>query len=232
VAVAFTELAAMSTSTSNTNQYTGTAGTPAAGDILIGLVGITANVTSGTMTGAWTWYTLKELSYNSGADSVHVFWAKATAATATTPVYTTASGNGSSCEIYVLRVTGSAGGGCPCIRQISTAIGTSANPAVVMFGAINTNNGCIGLIAENGDSSAVFTAPSSWAENAEAGTGTAPRHSTEVASRASGETGTSVAWTWTNTSSRPWGAIVMEFCLLGGRQMSPSGGGYSSPMFY
>jgi len=232
MAIAFNALANMSTSTAGAESYAGTAGTPAAGDLLICMVAATATTAAGGMTGQWTWTKLTSFTYNSGVDSMYVFWAYASAATATTPTFTCTGDAATACEIYCLRVTGSSGIQVPCICQFKTATGASTNPPVTMYGAINTNNGCISLVAENGtqSSGSTFTAPTGWGAAVQAGTGTSPRHATAVSSRVSGETGSTI--TWTKADSSPWGLIVMEICLLGGRQMSPSGGAYSSPMFY
>ena len=231
MAVAFTALAAMSTSTANATSYAGTAGTPAAGDLLICFVTATAEATvAATMTGTWTWTLLTSFKYNSGADSIYVFWAYASAATSTTPTVDFGADAASSCEIYCYRVTGSSGVSIPCIRQWRATTGATTNPALAMYGAINTNSGCLSFVAANGTAPAVWTAPTGWAAVVEAGTGTAPKHAAGASSRTSGETLSTI--TWTNAQTNPWGGIVLEICLLGGRQMSPSGGACSSPMFY
>ena len=231
MAVAFAELATISTSTANAESYlAATVGTPAAGDLLISFVTANATTAAGGMTGTWTWTKLTQFTYNGGADSMYVFWAYASAATSTQPTFTCTGDAASSCEIYTLRVTGSSGVQVPCIRQWRTATGATANPSVAMYGAIVTGNGCASMVAENGTAAPVFTAPASWAADVEAGTGTVPKHATAISSRASGETGSTITWTCAETKA--WGLIVIEFCLLGGRQMSPSGGAYSSPMMY
>lgn len=232
MAVAFTELATISTSTANAESYlAATAGTPTAGDLLICFVTANATTAVGGMTGTWTWTKLTQFTYNGGADSMYVFWAYASAATSTQPTFTCTGDAASSCEIYTLRVTGSSGVQVPCIRQWRTATGATANPSVAMYGAINTGSGCASMVAENGTAAgAVFTNPTSWAADVEAGTGTVPKHATAISSRASGETGSTITWTCAET--KPWGLIVIEFGLLGGFTRMPGGGAYSSPLTY
>ena len=229
MAIAFTALANMSTSTSNAESYNGTAGTPAAGDLLICGVHAAATVAAGTMTGTWTWNQLKRFTYNGGLDSMYVFWAYASAATSTTPTFACVGDAASCCEIYCLRVTGGMGGTAPCIRQLKTATATSTNAAVPMFGAILTGSGVLSFVAENGSSPAIFTAPSGWTTVVEAGTGTAPRHAFAESHRVSGEVGSTVTW---GNGSVVWGAIAMEFHVLGAMQRQPGGGASSSPMSY
>src|SRR5678816_3627915 len=106
ISVSFTQLAAISTSTSNTNSYAGTAGTPVSVDLLLCFVHATATVAAGTMTGTWTWQKLTSFTLNSGADTMYVFWAIATAATSTTPTFDCTGDNATSCSIYCLRVAG------------------------------------------------------------------------------------------------------------------------------
>ena len=231
MALAFTELATISTSTANAESYlAGTAGTPAAGDLLICFVAATATVALEGMTGVWTWTKLVQFTYNGGADSMYVFWAYASAATSTQPTFTCTGDAATSCEIYTFRVTGSSGVQTPDIRQWKTANGTAANPVLTMPSAILTTSGCLSMVASNGTAPTIYTQPTNWLGKVEAGTGTAPRHSTALAGRISGETGTTV--TWTRAGTNPWGLIVLELNILGGFSRQPGGGAYSSPMTY
>lgn len=228
MAITFTQLAAISTDTNNTNSYPGTAGTPAAGDLLICFVSATATVAAGAMTGTWTWTRLTSFTKNAGADTMYVFWAYASAATSTTPTFTCTGDNATGASIYCLRVTGAEGQQVPSVRQFVTNAASTANPSVTMRAPILTDNGCVGFAA-NGTAGAVqWTAPGSWSENAEVGA-TSPNGSMEVASRASGETLTTITWTNSNTSA--WGAIVLELWVPHARSAGGGAAG-SSPMFY
>jgi len=214
MALAFTALAAASANTSNNAaNHTGTAGTPAAGDLLIACVSVTGNTAVGSMSGAWTWYFLTSFTKNAGADTIFIFYAAATAATSTTPVYTI-SGNSTGSAMHVVRVTGGDSTTNPLLRQFKTATGSSANPAVTMDAAILTGNGCLGFATNTTNSAAQWTAPGSWGEIASSEVSfTNPAHSQETASRASGETGSTI--TWTNANTTAWGIIVMEFYVSG-----------------
>jgi hypothetical protein len=229
MAITFAQLAAMSTSTSNTSSYAGTAGTPNAGDLLICGVVATATVAAGTMTGTWTWKKLTSFTKNSGADTIYIFWAYASAATSTTPTFDCTGDNASACSIYCYRVTGSEGVQVPSIRQIATATGTAANPSVAMKAAIDTNNGCIGFAANGTNSAVQWTAPTNWIEGGEVTLGTSPAGSFEGASRASGETLSTIAWTNANTTA--WGIIVLELWVPHARSAG-GGAATSSPMGY
>ena len=220
MAVTFTQLAAASASTSNTSSYAGTAGTPAAGDLLLCFVIASDTVAAGTMTGGgWTWNKLTSFTKNGGLDTLYVFWAFATAATSTTPTFDCTGDNATGCIIYCLRVTGSGG---TSIRQMNTNTGSTANPSVTMPYAILTGNGVVGFVVNGTNSAVQFTAPTSWTENAETSYNTPPNGG-EVASRASGETNTTI--TWTNANTTAWGAIVIE---LWASQWRSIGGGTAS----
>lgn len=212
MAIAFTSLAAASTSTSNTTSYAGTAGTPANGDLLICCALVSDTVAVATMTGAWTWNLLTSFTKNGGLDTFYIFWARATAATSTTPTVDVTGDAGTGAVLHCWRVTGQEGGGAPYIRQWKTATGTSANPAVTMDQAILTGNGCISFVGNGTNSAAQFTAPTGWAA-AVANSFNTPTNGFASSSRASGETASTI--TWTNANTTAWGLIVMEFYVAG-----------------
>ena len=178
------------------------------------------------MTGTWTWTKLTSFTVNGGLDTIYVFWAIATAATSTTPVFSCAGDSATGCIIYTLRITGQDAGGAPYIRQMKTATGNTANPSVTLDNAVLTGNEVVGVACNKKNSSTQWTAPASWSENSE-GTYNTPATSLQVSSRASGETGTTITWTNSNTSN--WGIMVMEIYVLGaGITEDGSGGtGYS-----
>lgn len=211
MAVAFTQLAAGSADTSNTNSYAGNAGTPASGDLLICFVSAATTVAAGTLTGGgFTWRRLTSFTKNAGADTIYVFWTIATSATSTTPTFDCTGDNAAGCIIYCLRVTGDSANLRPYFRQIATATGSSANPAVTMNFAILTGSGVCGFCSNGTNSSTQFTQPSGWAENSEVAYNTPP-NSGQTSSRTSGETGSTI--TWTNANTTAWGAIVIEIGL-------------------
>lgn len=235
MAIAFTALSNSTASTSNTNSYAGTAGAPANGDLLIAIVQASDTVSTRdggagafTMTGQWTWTLLQTYTYNSGADSIAIFWAKATGTTSTTPTFDCTGDNASGCVVDCYRITGQEGVDQPYIRQIKTNTGTSANPSVTMDTAVLTGNGVLGFASNKTNNAAQWTAPGSWTEpaNHEVAYNT-PTTSMQTCNRASGETGTTI--TWTNSNTTAWIVGVIEFYVSGsGPAVSdPSTGSFS-----
>jgi hypothetical protein len=195
-------------STSNTNSYAGTAGTPAANDLLICFVSASGTVATGTMTGGgWTWTKLTSFTKNSGNDTIYVFYAHATAATSTAPTFDCTGDNATGAIIHCWRVSGAEGRIQPSIRQIKTATGTTTNPSITMDRAILTGNGVISIVANGNNSAAQFTNPTSWTTDLEASYNT-PTNGMGSSKRDSGETGTTITWTCASTTA--WGMIVIE----------------------
>lgn len=213
--------------TNNAASHTGTAGTPAAGDLLIACVEVTGNTAVGSMSGAWTWKFLTSFVKNSGADTVYIFYAAATAATSTTPVYTI-SGNSTGSAMSVLKVTGIDSVVQPYVRQWKTAVASTANPAVTLDAAVLTGSGVIGIAMNTTNSAAQWTAPASWTEVHELAY-TNPTTSLETCYRASGETGSTI--TWTNANVTAWGVFVMELWVAGAGRSDANSEYNSSGMF-
>jgi hypothetical protein len=211
MAIAFTQLAAMSTSTSNTNSYAGTAGTPAANDLLICGVLASDTVVAPTMTGTWTWRLLTSFTFNT-VDSIHLFWAVATAGSSTTPTFDCAGDNATGALIYCVRVTGAEGQIQPYVRQIATNTGSTANPSVTFAKAVLAGNGVFSFAANNTNSSTQWTNPASWSTDVE-NTFNTPPHGLAFSGRSSGETGTVI--TWTNANTSVWGVIAVELYVSG-----------------
>lgn len=219
MAIVFTQLATGTASTSNTNSYAATAGTPAEGDLLIAFVIASDTVAPGSFTGGgFNWKLLTSFTKNGGLDTFYIFWAIATSATSTTPTFNCSGDNATGCSIYVLRVTGDQSKIRPFIRQFKTNTGTTANPSVTLSEAILTGSGVCGLAGNGTNSAAQWTQPSSWSENSELAYNT-PSNSFHVSSRASGETGSTI--TWTNANTTAWGAIVLEISVDGSVPFPP-----------
>jgi len=204
--------AASANTTNNAANHTGTAGTPASGDLLLAAIQVSGNTAVGTMSGTWSWKFLTSFPKNGGADTVFIFYAAATAATSTTPVYAI-SGNSTGSAMSVLRITGGDGTTQPYLRQFKTAIGTTANPAVTMDTAILTGNGVVGIASNTTNSAVQWTQPASWSGEIHEVTYATPAASLQTCYRISGETGTTI--TWTNANVTAWGIIVMEFYIAG-----------------
>jgi len=214
MALAFSALAAATANTSNNQaSHTGNAGTPGAGDLLICCILVSGNTAVGSMSGGgWNWKFLTSFTKNSGADTFFIFEAAATAATSTTPVYTI-NGNSTGSCLSCVKLNGASSQTSAYIRQINTATGTTANPAVPMSVAILTGNGCLGFAGNGTNSAAQFAVPSGWGTEISEVTYNTPPNSLETAFRNSGETASTI--TWTNANTTAWGAIVLEFYVAG-----------------
>lgn len=207
------QLAAATQNTLNNQaSHTGTAGTPASGDLLIAIIAVSGNTAVGTMSGAWTWTFLTSYTKNAGADTVFVFYAYASAATSTTPVYTI-SGTSTGSAMSVLRLTGLEGQTQPYIRQFKTATGTTANPSVTLDAAPLTGNGLVGIASNTTASSVQWTIPTGWTAEIHETSYATPANSLQSCYRASGATVAAISWT--NASTTAWGIMIIEFYVAG-----------------
>tara|TARA_R110000868_G_scaffold362028_3_gene624079 strand:+ start:1771 stop:2469 length:699 start_codon:yes stop_codon:yes gene_type:complete len=213
MALAFTQLAAATASTTNAASYAGTAGTPVAGNLLICFVMASGKNTQGSLAGTFTWTRLTSFTYNTNADIIEVFWAYAATATSTTPTYTVGTGgNATGCIIYCVRVTGAEGQTQPYIRQIATNTGLAANPSITFGAAALTGNGLLGFASNSTNSATQWTAPTGFTEMSEVAY-TTPAKSGQTSQAASGITATTISWTNVNTTA--WGVIMLEFYVAG-----------------
>jgi hypothetical protein len=224
VAATVTALAAGSADTANGTSYSGTAGTPSAGDLLIAFVNASGTVAAGTMTGVWTWKKLTSAT-KASVDTLYIFYAEATAATSTTPVFDCTGDGATGACISVMRLTGLDGQAQPYIRQIATATASTANPSVTFGAAVLTGNLVIGACSNSTNSAVQFTAPASWTELHEVAHAS-PTQALETCYRLSGETGTTI--TWTNANTTAWVAYALELYIAGtGPEMVDDGGRYT-----
>lgn len=214
MALAFTQLGVIKSDTANGTSYAGTAGTPAAGDLLLAFVSGTGTVVAGggTMTGTWTWNQIFTRTWNSNVGTLSVFAAAATAATSTTPTFDCTGDAATGCFSYCVRATGAEGQAQPYIRQIASNEGTGANPALTFGKAVLTGNGVIGFGSNGSNTAAQWTAPASWTEGGEVVMST-PVSSAEGAWMVSGETGTTI--TWTNAQTAAWTVVAIELYVAG-----------------
>ncbi len=222
--------AATANTTNNAASHTGTAGTPASGDLLIAIIQASGNTVRGTMAGGgWTWNFLTSFVKNSSADTTYIFYANATAATSTTPVYTI-SGNSTGSAMCVIRCTGLDGQAQPYVRQWNSAIGTTANPSVTLPAVSLTANGLIGIAMNTTNSAAQWTMPTGWTAEIAEVTYATPAASLQVCYRASG--GTLATYAWTNANTTAWGVFVMELYVAGTGiiEEGSAGTGYSSAL--
>lgn len=215
--------AATANTTNNAASHTGTAGTPASGDLLLAIIQVSGNTVRGTMAGGgWTWNFLTSFVKNSGADTVYIFYANATAATSTTPVYTI-SGNSTGSAMSVLRCTGLDGQAQPYVRQWNSNIGTTANPSVTLPAVSLTANGLIGIATNTTASSVQWTMPTGWTAEVHETSYSTPAASLQTCYRASG--GTLATYAWTNANTTAWAVFVMELYVAGTGATPDSDGG-------
>jgi hypothetical protein len=230
MALAFAQLAAANGSTTNqSTAYAGNAGTPIANDILVCWVMCSGNATVGTLSGGgWTWNLLTSFTKTAGADIISVWYALATAATSTTPSYLP-SAAATGCIISCVRVTGQEGTNVPYIRQIAQNAGSTANPTVVFGAAPLTGNGILAFATNATNSTAQWTAPTSFTEISEVAYNT-PANSTETVSRATGQTVATL--TWTNAQVTAWVTYAIEFYTAGTGPTDPNNFGFNSAGFF
>jgi hypothetical protein len=225
--VTYTQLASASASTTNTSTYTGTAGTPAIGNLLICFVLCTGN-TDGNLSGTFTWTKLISFTKNSGADTFYVFWAYASSATLTTPVFTTVGGSGSGCFIHCIRISGADGQTQPYLRQIKTNTGTTTNPTLTFDNAPLTGNAILCYIGNGTSSTSQFTQPTGFNVIGNMSYGT-PSTGAQTSIRTSGQTNPLLTWTNVNTTS--WSVVGMEIYVAGSGLTEPDQMGYGTGFF-
>lgn len=210
--MAVTRLAAAVASTSNTNSYAGPSATPSNGELLLAFVKASGTTAVPTMTGGGlTWTLLTSFTLNGDVDTLYIFWATVSNAAATQPTFDCTGDNATGAIIACARVTGLEGQAQPYIRQMKSATGTGANPAVTLDKAVLTGNGVF-LIGSNIINSTTQWSHGAFTEMDEAAYNTPP-NSLGVFYRLSGETGTTL--TLTNAQTAAWGIIAIEFYVAG-----------------
>lgn len=206
-------------STSNVTTYAATAFTPAAGDLLVCLVGITASVVDTvaypritTNVGlTFTRYPIRAVKASS-ADSMYLLVANAFCANVSHTLTFDCTGDAAtSCLGVIYSVsgmlrTGTSGAVRQAAKQDNQGATTTPAPA---FGAnALTGNPCYGAVF-NATSPAGLTPPSGWTENASADHGqSTPTCGQESAYINSGFTGTTV--TWGSTSASAFCSLIAE----------------------
>src|SRR5688572_7942743 len=214
MAIACAEAVAEIVATTNATTYDFGSFTPAAHAVLVVIAMVRTTVATGSMVNvsgtALTWNKKASATFNAGADTVYVFWART-------------NGNPSA-SVYRVDVTGDTGAGCIAymfsftaadyltgdpIRQVVTAAATSTNPTGSFPLAMRTANGyCaawLGALSSSNPAN-VSTPPTSWTEVGDNGFAT-PTSNGSGAFRATGETGTAVTFT---ASSTTWGFAAVE----------------------
>ena len=226
MAVTFTQLAIGTASTANqSTAYLGTAGTPAAGDLLIAFIVAAGNTTIGTLSGGgFTWNVLTSAALST-THFVSIWWAAAPTATSTTLSYLP-SAAATGCILYCVRVTGTANQLSATVGQALqqaavTATGTTAAEAFT-FGANTTaGNGVLAFASNLTNSATQWTPPTGFIEMTELAFNT-PTTSGEVAQLANVIT-PATTYTWTNANTTQWRVFGVEFAAAQATTFDPMG---------
>lgn len=198
-------------STTALTAYNSGSFTPAVGDLLVGLVGITGSLGSdpilASSTGLFNFELVADGQGGTAADRIQVFIAQAfiaTAASQTVQYQTSDAGTG--CIVAVASLSSMLRKGAQALRQ--SKVGFAANSAVGLNfdTACLTGNPTIGF-AINDNNPAGLTVPSGWTQLFDTGY-SSPTTGANGAGRNSGFTGTLMQW---GISSHDWGAVLLEF---------------------
>lgn len=226
MAVTFIQLATgTASSTNQSTAYTGTAGTPAAGDLLIAFIVVAGNTTIGTLSGGgFTWNTLTSASIST-TNFCSIFWAEASTATSTTLSYLP-SAAATGCIIYCMAVKGtknqtSATVGQALQQAAVTATGTTTNPSVTFGSNTTAGNGLLLFAANSTNSTTQWTAPPPLGEETELAHNQ-PNTSGECASVSLIVT-PATTYTWTNANTTQWRTFGLEFTPAAGTSFDPMG---------
>lgn len=217
-------------STSNASSYASGSFTPSLGDLLVVCVTASGTVAAGTVSNsAGTTFTkITSALKASGADTLYLFVADSlvTSATSQTCTFDCTGDNATGAIVTVLSLSGMTRTGAAAVKKSGKQDNGAAagTPTVSLGSAALSQNLLVGFIG-NGSSPATLTQPSSWSELWDSTGYSTPTTGHEVASIASGFTGSSV--TWGSTSATAFGAIVAEFDVSAVKTYASSGGGQS-----
>jgi hypothetical protein len=204
--------------TTNVTSYAGTAFTPAANELCVAFVTVTASrIDSGNGRAALSdtqnlgWVLVDFALKATSADSCYVFVASKLAAnSATTPTFDCTGDAGTGATIQVFGISGMTRTGIDAVRQTAKQSNgaAAATPAPVFASACLTGNVVAGIVNNAGTAGSVETPPAGWTEGDDTGYIT-PSTGAEYAFINSGFTGTTV--TWGAASATAFCALVIEF---------------------
>lgn len=207
-------IAELGTRIFNTSSGTKTVtATPAVGDLIVLVCAHTGNTTTTTPTdnnadGLGTYSLITSALKATSADKLAIYVRNKPIGSATSTVFTHAAGTSTGGGVAVFKLTGISKQSTYAALQSAVVNNQSAGtPTVTMGAAINTGNPCLGVVF-NATSPAGMTARASWSESNDVGYST-PTTGMECMVRASGETGSSIAWG--SSSASAYCAIVVEF---------------------
>lgn len=159
--------------------------------------------------GSANWIQLRSQTKNASADSLWVFVRRygITDVTSTTWTMTQASDTGGG--LWVGGVSGMNRFGLGGVRQSAGQDNAAAGtPSVTLGSAVLTGNCVLGAVFTTSNSTTNTAPPTSWSESVDLGYNT-PTSGLEVATRNSGETNTTIAWTAATASA--FCSVVVEF---------------------
>lgn len=201
-------------STTNATSYASGSFTPAAGDLLIGLVraGATVadppNATMITSLGIPFTFIRRQI-FRTSLDSLYAFVSNGLVAASSQTVTFNCTGDAADgTVIFVCRVSGMTRTGLDAIRQSAGQDNQAAagTPAPAFGSSALTGNVTMGVVG-NSTNPATMTTPTNWTEQADSGYAT-PTSGAEYVTRDSGFTGTTV--TWGSTSATAFGSLIIE----------------------
>jgi hypothetical protein len=192
----------------NAATYASGSFTPAAGDRLLTLGGITDTALDIIVTDSQTLGWTALVAEQSGILSLVIAIANnVAAASSMTTTYGVTGDNGTGCMMNSRRLT-NVRAIPPFHRQVGFASGgAGTTPTVVMPKAFDTNNAGFGVVLNLTNSATTTAPPSGWSEIIDAGH-TSPDMGEWYGRRLSGETASTI--TWTATSATAWIAAVVE----------------------
>lgn len=188
--------------------------TPAVNDLIVVVAGASgtseANAATTSVTDNQTGGTYVKVADSLGAGAsprISIWIRTGLIGSATSTVFTASQGSSSGGGLAVLKVTGMTRVGFDAGRQYKGAFGAGGTTPTVSFtAACLTGNAVIEGVV-NGANPATLTPPASHTERVDTGYAT-PTTGLEVASRDSGETGSTI--TWGGSSASAWRAAAVE----------------------
>lgn len=209
-------------STLNVTSYAAGTFTPAASDLLVGMVAATDTVAAGTMTSTGNtaaWTKITTALFQSSAGTCYLFVQNAlTTATATVVTFDCTGDAATGAIIAVARISGMTRTGASAVRQsavlsnLAVALGNPISSPTLAAAAL-TGNPTIEFAGTlyGGGSPETFNPPTNWTEGVADGSYLTPNTAFEYHFRNSGFTGTNTGWADTTGGADNLGIILAEF---------------------
>lgn len=196
--------------TANVTSYVTGSFTPAANDLLVGLVSASATVAAGSMTNsAGLGFTkITTALKGTSTDTLYLFVANALAAASAQTCTFDCTGDASTGVVtYICRISGMTLTGSSAVKQsaVTSNMATGTTPNATFAASALTGNPTIGFASGTG----AVTPPTSWTELVADTAITLPTLSAEYCTRDSGFTGTTI--TWGSTITGISGCLIAEF---------------------